>query len=80
VKQVVFSLAAAKALRKLPTEVREQIIQKIQRYADTGSGDVKALQGRAGFRLRSGDYRVLFQEAGTVVEVLEIGNRRDIYR
>ena len=41
--------------------------------------NVKRLQGRPGFRLRVGDYRVIFTEDGTVLDVLAIGHRREVY-
>jgi mRNA interferase RelE/StbE len=37
----------------------------LDRYAITGQGDVKRLQGREGYRLRIGWYRVIFDEAAT---------------
>lgn len=41
-----------------------------------------ALQGRPGYRIRVGDYRVLFtiDHGELVVEVFDIGHRREIYR
>jgi len=32
-----------------------------------------------GARLRVGDWRVIFEETGEVIEVAEIGHRREIY-
>ena len=42
----------------------------------------KSLIGRDGFRVRVGDYRILYTvDHGTLlVCIIEIGNRRDIYR
>ncbi len=79
-KAVLYTLAARKTLRKLPQTVRQQIEEKLERYADTGAGDVKALQGETGKRLRSGDYRVIFTETEDAIEVRAVGNRREIYR
>jgi mRNA interferase RelE/StbE len=55
---------------------------KIQQYADDPtslSNNVIQLQGRDGFRLRVGNWRVIFQDDGTVVAILEIGPRGSIY-
>lgn len=41
----------------------------------TGQGDVKALQGRDGYRLRIGGYRVIFDEDGTTILAIYIGRR-----
>jgi mRNA interferase RelE/StbE len=43
-------------------------------------GAVK-LKGSAGsFRIRIGDYRVLYRITATTVEILSVGHRRDVYR
>jgi mRNA interferase RelE/StbE len=41
-----------------------------------------ALQGRPGFRIRIGDYRVLYEvdHEKRLVSVFAIGHRRDVYR
>lgn len=53
---------------------------KVDRYAETGAGDVKMLAGRPGKRLRCGDYRVIFEENDSEIRVLELGPRGDVYR
>ena len=47
----------------------------LHRYAMSGQGDVKALKGRAGFRLRIGSYRVIFDEDATTILAIYIGRR-----
>jgi mRNA interferase RelE/StbE len=46
------------------------------RYSMTGEGDVKALFGRAGFRLRIGNYRVIFDEDASTILAIYIGRRQ----
>ena len=47
----------------------------------TGQGDVKALQGRDGYRLRIGSYWVIFDEDATTILAIYIGRRAaTIYR
>jgi mRNA interferase RelE/StbE len=41
----------------------------------TGQGDVKALQGRNGYRLRIGSYRVIFDEDAATILAIYIGRR-----
>ncbi len=41
--------------------------------------NVKKLQGRAGFRLRVGNWRVIFDENGEVLDVLDVDSRGSIY-
>lgn len=79
-KTIVYTLSARRALRKLPADVQEQIVKKIGRYAEAGAGDVKTLTGRPGARLRVGEYRVIFVESVTAIEIRAVGHRRDIYR
>jgi mRNA interferase RelE/StbE len=79
VKRIAFVNTANRSFRKLPGAARDQIIAKLQFYAQTGGGDVKALVGQPGLRLRSGDYRVLFTETETTILVHRVGHRRDIY-
>jgi mRNA interferase RelE/StbE len=52
VKTIILTLSAAKDIEALPREGREQVEAGLHRYAMTGQGDVKALQGRDGYRLR----------------------------
>jgi mRNA interferase RelE/StbE len=79
VKRVVFTAVAIKQLAKLSPDVRKRITARIDVYARSGAGDVRALHGRQGARLRVGDWRVIFQETGEAIEVAEIGHRREIY-
>jgi mRNA interferase RelE/StbE len=80
VKAITYRAAARRALRKLPPDVRARIADRLGAYAATGAGDVKALTGRDGARLRVGDYRVIFVETETEIEVEAVGHRRDVYR
>lgn len=78
-KDVVYSAGARRALRGLPTEVRQRIVGKLERYARTGAGDVKAMSGSDLLRLRSGDYRALFAEDVTRIAIVSVGHRSSIY-
>lgn len=58
------------------------IRSKIEAYArDPASqaGNVKALWGRAGIRLRVGDWRVIMDDQGNVLAILDIWPRGSIY-
>ena len=67
-------------LRALPKEARRLIGGKIDRLQDGFAADVKKLKGfRNKYRLRAGNYRILFEmERGTIV-VYDVGDRKDIY-
>jgi mRNA interferase RelE/StbE len=79
VKEIAFTSAAVRQWRKLAATTREQIDVKLKAFAETGVGDVKALKGVAGMRLRAGDWRVLFTVKGNTITIHAVGNRRDIY-
>ncbi len=57
-------------------------ILALQRFAETGEGDIRKLRGVSGdMRLRVGDYRVRFTEepAGTL-RIHAVLNRKEAYR
>lgn len=74
-KTIIFTHAAAKDLDALPADGRRQVEDGLIRYATAGEGDVKQLSGRAGFRLRIGRYRVLFDEDHRTILAVYIGKR-----
>lgn len=74
-KTIILTLSAAKDLDALPRGAREQVEAGLHRYAMTGQGDVKSLQGRDGYRLRIGDYRIIFDEDAITILAIAIGRR-----
>jgi mRNA interferase RelE/StbE len=77
-----YSKAAIKALSAMPANTARRIMAKVERYAaDPASlaNNVKKLQGRDGYRLRIGDWRVIFDHDGVVLDVLQIGPRGGVY-
>ena len=78
-KPIVFTPAAARQWLKLTVAIRARIHAKLEAYAGTGQGDVKKLRGRAGARLRIGDWRVICYEEGGKIVVVAVGHRREIY-
>ncbi len=74
-KTIVLTLSAAKDLDAIPRDAREQVEAGLNRYAMTGQGDVKALRGRDGYRLRIGGYRVIFDEDASTILAIYIGRR-----
>ena len=74
-KTIILTLSAAKDLDGLPKDAREQVEAGLHRYAMTGQGDVKRLQGRDGFRLRIGSYPVIFDEDTMTILAIYVGRR-----
>ena len=74
--------AALDTLTRRNPRLAERLHLALGRYALTGHGDVRPLQGRPGLRLRVGDWRAIFDidTARREVYVLSLGNRREVYR
>lgn len=66
----------------MPVNHAQNIRKKISLYAadpSSLSANVKKLQGREGYRLRVGNWRVIFDENGEVLDILDIGSRGNVY-
>lgn len=74
-KTIIYTVAAAKDLEALPWDARLQVEAGLENYAMTGRGDVKALSGQPGYRLRVGRYRVIFDEDQQTILAVYIGKR-----
>lgn len=87
---VEFRPSADKELRKLPLEIQARLVAGLERLAFEMShptepkiSDLKKPGGRGDeWRLRLADYRVIFERHGDslVILVLQVGNRRDVYK
>ncbi len=83
--KVIFKKEAAKSLTKLPHNVAKTIREKLEDIAADPYADhpnAKKLQGREGYRLRVGDWRVIYeiQKDQLVILVLRVASRGDVYR
>jgi mRNA interferase RelE/StbE len=80
--QVRYTKAAIKALMRMPANTAKTIRGKIAAYAadpSSQANNVKKLKGRKGYRLRVGDWRVIFDANGDVLDILAVGPRSGIY-
>lgn len=74
---------AQKELEKLAPNHYEQARDAIRALAENPRPHTcKKLAGREGWRIRIGDYRVIYEidDKRQSVTVLHIGHRRDVYR
>ena len=74
---------AQKQLARIPASDYKKIKQSILDLAhNPRPAGSKKLKGRPGWRIRQGNYRVIYeiQDDQLIVLVLDIGNRKDIYR
>jgi len=81
---VVTTKSFAKALSRLPVNWQKRIVEKIKEVAAAPyarHNNVTKLQGRDGYRLRIGDWRVLYDLRDDRLELwaLEVGARGGIY-
>lgn len=75
-----FRPSALRDLRKLSPDVARRVLAKIAALRNDLRGDVKHLRPpEPGYRLRVGDYRVLFDLTGTRILVRRVRHRREAY-
>ena len=75
--------SAVKEIEALPRQDRPRIVTKISSLArDPRPPGCEKLSGRDQYRLRHGDYRILYeiQDLDLVVVVVKVGHRREVYR
>lgn len=73
---------AQKALAELPTGDYERVRDAIAGLAgNPRPTGCKKLVGRNGWRLRQGDYRIIYEvdDARHQIVILDVGHRRDVY-
>ncbi|MEE0919069.1 MAG: type II toxin-antitoxin system RelE/ParE family toxin [Lachnospiraceae bacterium] len=73
---IQYSKQAVKFLNKQTRSTKLRIVNAINLLPQ---GDVKKLSGRNGYRLRVGDFRIIFDINGNVLAIEKIGNRGQIY-
>ena len=79
--RIDFKPKALKDLDSLQPDDSRRVIERIKRMRNDLEGDVKHLTNfTPEYRLRVGDFRVLFELAGNQITVYRVVNRRDAYR
>jgi mRNA interferase RelE/StbE len=79
--EVVFKPRALKDLKALPAAESHRIVTKAEALEHDLAGDVKKLTGfTPEYRLRVGNYRVLFEVEGAQVVVYRVRHRKDAYK
>ncbi len=76
-------LRALKDVARLDRPMRERIVSAVERFAETGMGDVRRLRGKEQeiYRLRVGEWRVLFTRRKTrIILVLRVRPRASAYQ
>lgn len=77
--------AAKRQIRALPKAAQARVVERLRALAEEPRPrGAKKLQGEAGdfYRVRVGDYRVVYSVDGKKLEVLvvKVAHRREVYR
>jgi mRNA interferase RelE/StbE len=75
--------SAQKSLAALPSSQQDRLLLAIHQLADNPRPHgVKKLSGRDAWRIRVGDYRIIYEiaDGNLTVLVVDVGHRREIYR
>jgi mRNA interferase RelE/StbE len=74
---------AQKELAQVPAGDYERLVEAIRSLGDNPRpSGCRKLSGREGWRIRSGNFRVIYEidDGQRLVTILHVGNRRDVYR
>ena len=81
--QVIIRPSAAKAIRKLSKKAQRRVLASIEDLADDPrSHGCEKLAGSDYYRIRSGDYRIIYEIMAKelVVHVVRVGDRKEVYK
>lgn len=78
-----FTTAAARQVKKLPRPARDRVLAVVEGLAEDPRphGATKLVGERTAWRIRVGDYRVIYDifDAELTVTVVRAGHRREVY-
>ena len=80
---IVLSRNAQKQLDKLSNQIAKPIINAISELKDNPRPKgFKKLKGRDGYRIRVGNYRIIYNiiENELIIDVITLGHRKEIYK
>ena len=78
--KIYYVREALAALKRLSPDVRNRILRKVDRMRNGLSGDVKRLKAHTfEYRLRVGDWRILFEVAGKTIIIHDVKHRSNAY-
>jgi mRNA interferase RelE/StbE len=82
--QVEITPAAQRNIKKLPKNIQQQIIEKLENLSlePRPMGVVKLAAEEDLYRLRMGNYRIIYRIQDPVLSIVitKIGHRKDVYR
>jgi len=79
--EIEWKESAIREIEKLDRSITSRIYKKVDELkSDIYSMDIKRLRGSDDFRLRVGDYRIIFSLINNKLTILKIGHRKKIYK
>jgi mRNA interferase RelE/StbE len=80
--RIAYKASVAGDLRRLDKPTVRRVLDKLDRVLSGNPGAGIPLTGefRGLFKLRLGDYRIMYAKTASGVLVLRIGHRKDVYR
>jgi mRNA interferase RelE/StbE len=81
--KVEFVKSAQKELSKLPSQTSLKIVKAIHKLSiDPRDGNVRPMVGTKSWRLRVGDYRVVYDiyDKKLTILIIRVRHRREVYR
>ena len=80
---VILPKSVQKELDRLPEDAARRILARLAELeTNPRPTDIKKLKGRKAWRIRVGDYRVIYEihDRQLQILVITIGHRREVYR
>ena len=75
--------SAEKELESLPDKIHDKVVSRLLLLKNNPRPQgVKKLRGESGYRIRVGDYRVLYDidDKNNALEIYSVAHRRQVYR
>lgn len=81
--KIIYSKVAEKEILNLDRPLGQRIYKKVDLLKDQPYGwSSQKLSGNKGYRIRIGDYRVIYiiDKKNKIITVIKIGHRREVYK
>lgn len=80
--EIVFKKQAQKELKRIQPKMRQRIFGAIKKLAENPARtdlDIKPLTGSDYYRMRVGEYRIIFDQDGCILDIVRIAPRGSVY-
>jgi len=80
--EIIYSISAAKFLKKLPREKQEHILSVLERARIRPESYFERVVGEKAYKIRAGEYRIIadIDKKELYILVIKVGHRKNIYR